>query len=150
MTNLKKLFAAVMATAMLATMSMGALADSLKPITDKVSYVEIESEEGFDFISPRTTKQIDTTVFSGRTALGTDVFSLDSGDSVHFNCSYLPSSAEIYFGVLYIPTNTVYYTTDDGDGNIDKSFSVPKGGKYKIALVNKSNQDVEIKGFVSY
>lgn len=79
--------------------------------------------------------------------LGASV-SLDSGETVSYNCSYTPRDANVMFG--YIGPDGYFYGLSGSDGTICKGIRVSKPGSYTLAIWNKSDTTVTVTGTVNY
>lgn len=73
---------------------------------------------------------------------------LNKGDKVSFDCSYLPSSASVDFGL--VAPDGLYYSTNRKNGSINQSITVPERGKYTLLIRNNSSDTVTVVGEINY
>lgn len=77
-----------------------------------------------------------------------DSVSLDKGETVTYDCTYTPRSASVKFG--YIGPDGLFCGIEGSRGSIDLSIRVAHRGSYTLAIWNKSNEAVTVKGTVNY
>lgn len=77
-----------------------------------------------------------------------DSFILDSGDVASYDCTYTPRNANVKFGV--IAPDGYFYGLSGSNGSINKGIRVEQRGTYTLAIWNKSDETVTVKGSVNY
>lgn len=75
-------------------------------------------------------------------------FILDSGDTISYDCIYLPRDASIRFGV--IAPDGLFYGLSGSKGSINSSIRVEQYGTYILAIWNESDKTVTVEGTVNY
>lgn len=73
---------------------------------------------------------------------------LDAGDKVTFDCSYVPTSASIDFGI--VDSNNRFYKLNCTDGSIDQAIDVIKRGQYTVVIRNNEKYEVTVSGDIHY
>lgn len=94
------------------------------------------------------TDRIETTISANAIAVLGDSVSLDSGEVITFNFTYTPRDASVKFG--YIGPDGLFYGISGSNGSIYKGIRVSEPGSYTLAIWNKSNTAVTVKGTVNY
>lgn len=107
----------------------------------------ISSNLDTQFIT-RATDRIEATISANKIAVLGDSVSLDSGEVVTFNFTYTPRNASVKFG--YIGPDGYFYGLSGYKGSIDKGIRVNQRGSYTLAIWNKSDEPVTLKGTVNY
>lgn len=105
------------------------------------------SDSGTKSVVMRATGRIDTSI-PGNTIMTFGEFSLDSGETVTFDCTYTPRPASVKFG--YIGPDGYFYGLSGSNGSIYKGIRVSEPGSYTLAIWNKSDETVTVKGTVNY
>ena len=96
----------------------------------------------------RATDRIEATISANKIAVLGDSVSLDCGEVVTFNFTYTPRDANVKFG--YIAPDGYFYGLSGSNGNINKGIRVSKPGSYTLAIWNKSDTAVTVRGTVNY
>lgn len=110
--------------------------------------VVISDSETQEIIT-RATGQFETAIPAHSiTPLGVDSVPLDSGEVISYNCTYTPKSASIKFG--YIAPDGYFYGLSGSNGSINRGIRVSTPGTYTLAIWNKSDEAVTVKGTVNY
>lgn len=110
-----------------------------------VDMADIAYEEA---IMPLTTGSMSKRIPQYTTYTLSPPLSLQADDTLTFNCSYSPSSANLDFGVI-TSENIFYYISVKG-GRIDQQIRISQSGSYSVAVRNNSSQTVSVVGFVNY
>lgn len=106
------------------------------------------SDLGEVAIITRATGQFETTIPPSSILLLGSCVPLDSGEVVSYKCSYSPRDASVKFG--YIGPDGLFYGLDGYNGSINKGIRVSERGSYTLAICNKSDEAVTVKGTVNY
>lgn len=77
-----------------------------------------------------------------------DSVSLNSRETVSYDCTYSPRDASVKFG--YIGPDGYFYGLSGSYGSINKGIRVSERGSYTLAIWNKSDVAVTVKGTVNY
>lgn len=77
-----------------------------------------------------------------------DSISLNSRETVFYDCTYTPRDASIKFG--YIAPDGYFYGLSGFNGSINKGIRVSERGTYSLAIRNSSDTAVTVKGTVNY
>lgn len=96
----------------------------------------------------RATDRVETSISAHALATLGDSVSLDSGEVVTFNFTYTPRAASVKFGV--IAPDGYFYGLVGSNGSINKGIRVEQRGTYTLAIWNKSDETVTVKGTVNY
>lgn len=104
---------------------------------------ELEAET----VITRATGRIDESI-PGNTIMTLAEVSLDSGETVTYNCTYAPKSSSILFG--YIAPDGLFYGISGSNGYINRGIRVSAAGSYTLAILNDSDAAVTVKGTVNY
>lgn len=96
----------------------------------------------------RATGQFEKTIPANSIYPVCDSFILDSGDTVSYDCTYTPRDASVKFG--YIAPDGYFYSLSGSNGSFYKTLRVNQRGTYTLAIWNKSDGDVTVKGSVDY
>ena len=80
--------------------------------------------------------------------LGADSVPLTTGEIVTYNCTYTPKAASVKFG--YIAPDGLFYGLSGSNGSINRGIRVSTPGSYTLAIWNKSDETVTVKGTVNY
>lgn len=105
------------------------------------------SEPKTETVIMRATGRIDESI-SAKALMTLAEVSLDSGETVTYNCSYTPRDANVKFG--YIGPDGLFYGLSGYKGSIDKGIRVNQSGTYTLAILNKSDEAVTVWGTVNY
>lgn len=95
----------------------------------------------------RATGRIDESISANALMTLAEV-SLDSGETVTFDCTYTPRPASVKFG--YIGPDGYFYGVGGSGGSIEQSIRVGQRGTYTLAIWNESDETVTVKGSVNY
>lgn len=95
----------------------------------------------------RATGRIDESISANALMTLAEV-SLDSGETVTYSCSYTPRDASVKFG--YIGPDGYFYGLSGSNGSIYKGIRVSEPGSYTLAIWNKSDEIVTVRGSVNY
>lgn len=96
----------------------------------------------------RAAGSFDITVSAGKILVIGDSISLEQGDTVTFDCTYSPKSADIDIGL--IASNGAFYHASGSSGSINKSIRISKRGSYSVAVRNNSSSSVTVTGIINY
>ncbi len=96
----------------------------------------------------RVSGRIDQSIPAKSIVVMEDSFSLAKGDTVSFNCTYTPKSANVDFG--YIAPDGLFYSVNCTSGSINKSIEVANNGQYSLAIRNNASYAVAVTGTVKY
>lgn len=108
----------------------------------------VSSEPDVGEIIARATGQFEATIPANTVLHLGDSVSLDKGETVSYDCSYTPRDANVKFG--YIGLDGLFYGLSGYKGSIDKGIRVNQRGNYTLAILNKSDEAVTVKGTVNY
>ena len=73
---------------------------------------------------------------------------LDVNETVTFNCSFTPSSSNVYFGL--IASDGSFHCSAATNGRFKGTIKVPKTDKYYLAVYNNSGSTIQVTGTISY
>lgn len=104
-------------------------------------------EQEAETVITRATGRIDESI-PGNTIMTLAEVSLDSGETVTYNCTYTPKSSSVKFG--YIAPDGLFYGLSGSNGSINRGIRVSTPGSYTLAIWNKSDETVTVKGTVNY
>lgn len=107
----------------------------------------VTSETEAETAIMRATGRISESISGNALMILTEV-SLDSGEVVTYNCTYTPKSASVKFG--YIAPDGYFYGLSGSNGSINRGIRVSEPGSYTLAIWNKSDEAVTVKGTVNY
>lgn len=96
----------------------------------------------------RATDQFEETIPAQSIMPLGDNVSLDSRETVSYDCTYTPRDASVKFG--YIAPDGYFYGLSGSNGSINKGIRVSERGSYTLAIWNKSDAAVTVKGTVNY
>lgn len=96
----------------------------------------------------RATDQFEETISAHAIMTLGDSVSLDNSEVISYDCSYTPRDANIKFG--YIGPDGYFYGLSGLNGSINKGIRVSERGSYTLAIWNKSEEAVTVKGTVNY
>lgn len=99
-------------------------------------------------IITRATGQFEITIPANSCMTMENSFILNSKDIISYDCSYTPRDASVKFG--YIGPDGLFYGLSGYKGSIDKGIRVSKPGSYTLAIWNKSDVAVTVRGSVNY
>lgn len=108
----------------------------------------VTSEPPAETAITRATGQFEITIHANSCMTMADSFILNSGDVISFDCTYTPRDASIKFGI--IAPDGLFYGLNGSNGSIHKSIRVNQHGTYTLAIWNKSDVSVTVKGSVEY
>lgn len=95
----------------------------------------------------RATGRIDESI-PGNTIMTLAEVSLDNGETVTYNCTYTPRDTNVKFGVIAL--DGLFYGLSGSNGSINKGICVEQRGTYTLAIWNKSDEAVTVKGTINY
>lgn len=95
----------------------------------------------------RATGQILESI-SAKTIMALGTVSLNIGETVSYNCTYVSSSASLDFG--FIAPDGLFYSVNSTTGSINTIIHVNQRGVFTLAIRNNSNSTVTVTGTVNY
>lgn len=131
---------ALTCTVLLGCLSMPAGAANYAPMTETPALSET--------YTARAAGSFDITVSAGKILVIGDSISLEKGDTVTFDCTYSPKSADIDIGLI-ASDGSAYYVSGS-NGSINKSIRISKRGSYTLAVRNNSSTSVTVTGIINY
>lgn len=108
----------------------------------------VASDSGISGVIMRATGRFETTIPANSILLVGENFILGAGDVVSYECTYTPRNASVKFG--YIAPDGYFYGLSGSSGSINGGIRVSKAGTYTLAIRNKSDVAVTVKGTVNY
>lgn len=102
----------------------------------------------FRFLKSRATESFNTTIPAKTNARADSSFPLVAGETITIKASYAPFDASVDIGV--VAPNGKFYYFNITNGSIDKTIQVSDGGDYTLQIVNHSDSEVKVSGFVNY
>lgn len=112
------------------------------------SVVEISNLEFVSTYSARATNRLNWSIASSVTKKSSTTLDLDVNETVTFNCSFTPSSSNVYFGLIASDGN--FHCSAATNGRFKGTIKVPKTDKYYLAIYNNSGSTIQVTGTVSY
>lgn len=112
------------------------------------SVVEISNLEFVSTHSARATNRLNWSIASSVTKKSSTTLDLDVNETVTFNCSFTPSSSNVYFGL--IASDGSFHCSAATNGRFKGTIKVPKTDKYYLAVYNNSGSTIQVTGTVSY
>ena len=100
------------------------------------------------FQNPLATESFSLSIPAKTNARADSSFPLVSGETITIKASYAPFDASVDFGV--VAPNGKYYYFNITNGSIDKTIKVSQSGNYTFQIINHSDCEVEVSGFVNY
>lgn len=96
----------------------------------------------------RASGKFDITVAPGKIKPAKTGFPMSAGETVTINATYMPTTADIDFGL--IDKNGGFHYLKGDNGIFDKEIEIPENGTYTFAVRNNSDVSVDVTGFVNY
>ena len=112
------------------------------------SVVEISNLEFVSTHSARATNRLNWSTASSVTKKSSTTLDLDVNETVTFNCSFTPSSSNVYFGL--IASDGSFHCSAATNGRFKGTIKVPKTDKYYLAVYNNSGSTIQVTGTISY
>ena len=112
------------------------------------SVVEISNLEFVSTHSARATNRLHWSIASSVTKKSSTTLDLDVNETVTFNCSFTPSSSNVYFGL--IASDGSFHCSAATNGRFKGTIKVPKTDKYYLAVYNNSGSTIQVTGTISY
>ena len=111
------------------------------------SVVEISNLEFVSTHSARATNRLNWSIASSVTKKSSTTLDLDVNETVTFNCSFTPSSSNVYFGL--IASDGSFHCSAATNGRFKGTIKVPKTDKYYLAVYNNSGSTIQVTGTIS-
>ncbi len=99
-------------------------------------------------ISARITTSLNHEISANTIVPINDWFYMNAGDTITYNCTYTPKSANVDFGC--IDADGVFYYLNCTNGSINKSIEASQRGQYMLAIRNNSSRTIIVTGSVKY
>ena len=99
-------------------------------------------------VMPRVSGRLNYTFAAGATTRVGQSFSLAKGDIISYDCTYMPKSASLDFGLL--DSDNVFHYLNCTSGSFSKSIKVDAPGQYILAIRNNEDYAVTVTGTVRY
>ncbi len=99
-------------------------------------------------IVARASESIRFNVSANKISVSRSTFSLEEDDTVTFDCTYSPKSADIDIGL--VASDGTFYHASGSSGSINKSIRISKRGSYSVAVRNNSSSSVTVTGIINY
>lgn len=125
-----------------------ALSQESTSIIPANSVVEISDLEFVSTHSARATNRLNWSIASSVTKKSSTTLDLDVNETVTFNCSFTPSSSNVYFGL--IASDGSFHCSAATNGRFKGTIKVPKTDKYYLAVYNNSGSTIQVTGTISY
>ena len=125
-----------------------ALSQESTSIIPANSVVEISDLEFVSTHSARATNRLNWSIASSVTKKSSTTLDLDVNETVTFNCSFTPSSSNVYFGL--IASDGSFHCSAATNGRFKGTIKVPKIDKYYLAVYNNSGSTIQVTGTISY
>ena len=148
--KLKSLCSALLCVLLLNSVNIpaSALSQESTSIIPANSVVEISYLEFVSTHSARATNRLNWSIASSVTKKSSTTLDLDVNETVSFNCSFTPSSSNVYFGLIASDGN--FHCSAATNGRFKGTIKVPKTDKYYLAVYNNSGSTIQVTGTVSY
>ena len=148
--KLKGLCSALLCVLLLNSVNIpaSALSQESTSIIPANSVVEISDLEFVSTHSARATNRLNWSIASSVTKKSSTTLDLDVNETVTFNCSFTPSSSNVYFGL--IASDGSFHCSAATNGRFKGTIKVPKTDKYYLAIYNNSGSTIQVTGTVSY
>ena len=148
--NVKPVALALLCAATLygAQVPASALSQESTNIIPANSVVEISNLEFVSTHSARATNRLNWSIASSVTKKSSTTLDLDVNETVTFNCSFTPSSSNVYFGL--IASDGSFHCSAATNGRFKGTIKVPKTDKYYLAVYNNSGSTIQVTGTISY
>ena len=148
--KLKGLCSALLCVLLLNSVNIpaSALSQESTSIIPANSVVEISNLEFVSTHSARATNRLNWSIASSVTKKSSTTLDLDVNETVTFNCSFTPSSSNVYFGLIASDGN--FHCSAATNGRFKGTIKVPKTDKYYLAVYNNSGSTIQVTGTVSY
>ena len=92
--------------------------------------------------------KFDITVAAGKIKPANTGFPMSAGETITINATYMPTTADVDFGL--IDKNGVFHYLKGENGAFNQEIEIPENGTYTFAVRNNSNVSVDVTGFVKY
>lgn len=148
--KLKGLCSALLCVLLLNSVNIpvSALSQESTNIIPANSVVEISNLEFVSTHSARATNRLNWSIASSVTKKSSTTLDLDVNETVTFNCSFTPSSSNVYFGL--IASDGSFHCSAATNGRFKGTIKVPKTDKYYLAVYNNSGSTIQVTGTISY
>lgn len=148
--KLKGLCSALLCVLLLNSVNIpaSALSQESTSIIPANSVVEISNLEFVSTHSARATNRLNWSIASSVTKKSSTTLDLDVNETVTFNCSFTPSSSNVYFGL--IASDGSFHCSAATNGRFKGTIKVPKTDKYYLAVYNNSGSTIQVTGTISY
>lgn len=148
--KLKSLCSALLCVLLLNSVNIpaSALSQESTSIIPANSVVEISNLEFVSTHSARATNRLNWSIASSVTKKSSTTLDLDVNETVTFNCSFTPSSSNVYFGL--IASDGSFHCSAATNGRFKGTIKVPKTDKYYLAVYNNSGSTIQVTGTISY
>ena len=148
--KLKGLCSALLCVLLLNSVNIpaSALSQESTNIIPANSVVEISNLEFVSTHSARATNRLNWSIASTITKKSSTTLDLDVNETVTFNCSFTPSSSNVYFGL--IASDGSFHCSAATNGRFKGTIKVPKTDKYYLAVYNNSGSTIQVTGTISY
>ena len=148
--KLKGLCSALLCVLLLNSVNIpaSALSQESTNIIPANSVVEISNLEFVSTHSARATNRLNWSIASSVTKKSSPTLDLDVNETVTFNCSFTPSSSNVYFGL--IASDGSFHCSAATNGRFKGTIKVPKTDKYYLAVYNNSGSTIQVTGTISY
>lgn len=103
---------------------------------------------GDDTITPAASNSVNQRIPAGTIVVVREKISLDTGETVTFECDYLPKIASVDFGV--IDGNNRFYKVTCTTGSINRSIEITQRGQYSLAIRNNASYEITVVGEIHY
>ena len=101
-----------------------------------------------NIVMPRVSGRLDHSLPAKLITPITQPFFAAKGDTIKYDCTYMPKSAKIDFG--YIASDGLFYSIQCTSGSLNKSIELDVAGQYTLAIRNNENYAVTVTGTVRY
>ena len=96
----------------------------------------------------RATGQINHKISANTLVSVGNWISMDQGELIQFNCTYVSKSASVDFG--YVDSSSAFHYLNCTSGSINQSLTIAKPGEYIIAIRNNAPYDITVTGSIRY
>ena len=96
----------------------------------------------------RASGKFDITVAAGELKLARTGFPMSAGETVKINATYMPTTADVDFGL--VDKNGTFHYLKGENGIFSKNIGITVSGTYTFAVRNNSDVSVDVTGFVKY
>lgn len=109
--------------------------------------IAIETPDN-SIIMPRVSGRLNYTFAANATTFVGESFSAAKGDTIKYDCTYIPKSASVDFG--FIAPDGLFYSIKCTSGSINKSIELSQTGQHTLAIRNNEDYAVTVTGTVKY